>query len=153
MTRRTRTTTLPNRFGALATAVVLGAGATTALVAPAQGATADASAPVTLTADLTASGDSNGSGHAMFKINKAKKKVCATVSWADIAKPSAAHIHRKSDGEIVVDLVGSVTGGAKCATGVSKRTIQKILDKPGKYYFNVHNTPYPAGAIQGALHR
>ena len=148
MTRRTRTT-----LTALASAVVLGAGATTALVAPAQAATADASAPVTMMADLTPSGDSNGSGHATFKINKAKKKVCATVTWADIAKPSAAHIHRKSDGEIVVDLVGSVTGGAKCETGVSKKLIQKILDKPGKYYFNVHNTPYPAGAIQGALHK
>ena len=148
MTRRTRTT-----LTSLATAVVLGAGATTALVAPAQGAAADASAPVTLMADLTASGDSNGSGHAMFTITKAKKKVCATVTWTDIAKPSAAHLHRKSDGEVVVDLVGSVTGGAKCAKGVSKKLIQKILDKPGKYYFNVHNTPYPAGAIQGALHR
>jgi hypothetical protein len=135
------------------TALLLAAGATTALVAPAQAGSAGSAAPVTLMADLKASGDSNGSGHAMFTITKAKKKVCATVTWTNIAKPSAAHIHRKSDGEIVVDLVGSVTGGAKCAKGVPKKTIQKILDKPGKYYFNVHNTPYPAGAIQGALHR
>jgi hypothetical protein len=148
MTPGTRTT-----LTSLATAVVLGAGATTALVAPAQAGDADSAAPVTLSANLTASGDSNGSGHATFTITKAKKKVCATVSWTDIAKPTAAHIHRKSDGEIVVDLVGSVTGGAKCAKGVSKQLIQKILDKPGKYYFNVHNTPYPAGAIQGALRR
>ena len=136
---------------ALASALVLA----TAGSSPATPTTASATmtAPVRLMADLEASGDANGSGHAMLTLNKARKKVCATVTWSAIAKPNAAHIHRASDGSIVVDLSGSVTGGANCAKGVSKRKIQRILNHPRRYYFNVHNTPYPAGAIQGDLHR
>jgi len=53
----------------------------------------------------------------------------------------------------VVDLTGSVTGGANCATGVSRPLIRRILEHPRRYYFNVHNDAYPAGAIQGTLHR
>jgi hypothetical protein len=143
MTRRTHTTLV-------ATALLLGA---TALSGPAGASTADAAAPVTRMADLKASGDADGSGHAMFTLNKAKKRVCADVTWAAIAKPNAAHIHKVSDGSIFIDLSGSVTGGKKCTTGVSKNKIQKLIDRPGRYYFNVHNGPYPAGAIQGTLRK
>ncbi|GAA2134467.1 CHRD domain-containing protein [Nocardioides bigeumensis] len=143
MTRRTHTTLV-------ATALLLGA---TALSGPAGASTADAAAPVTRMADLKASGDADGSGHAMFTLNKAKKRVCADVTWAGIAKPNAAHIHKVSDGSIFIDLSGSVTGGKKCTTGVSKNKIQKLIDRPGRYYFNVHNGPYPAGAIQGTLRK
>lgn len=106
-----------------------------------------------LEAQLRPSGDSDGSGHADFTLNKARKKVCATVTWQDVQQPDAAHIHRASDGGVVVDLTGSVTGGSKCRTGVSKKLIGKILAHPGRYYFNVHNPTFPAGAIQGTLHR
>ena len=143
MTRRTHTTLV-------ATALLLGA---TALSGPAGASTADAAAPVTRMADLKASGDADGSGHAMFTLNKAKKRVCADVTWAGIAKPNAAHIHKVSDGSIFIDLSGSVIGGKKCTTGVSKNKIQKLIDRPGRYYFNVHNGPYPAGAIQGTLRK
>jgi hypothetical protein len=102
---------------------------------------------------LRPSGDPDGSGEAHFTLNKARKKVCATVTWQDIEQPDAAHIHRVSDGGIVVDLTGSVTGGSKCRTGVSKRVIRKLLAHPEQYYFNVHNPTYPAGAIQGTLRR
>ncbi|MFC7496575.1 MULTISPECIES: CHRD domain-containing protein [unclassified Nocardioides] len=119
---------------------------------PAQATSAER-AVVRLETTLRPSGDSNGSGEAHFTLNKARKRVCATVEWRGIQRPDAAHIHRKSDGGIVVDLVGSVTGGPKCATGVPKATIAKILDSPRRYYFNVHNATYPAGAIQGTLHR
>lgn len=106
-----------------------------------------------LTATLRASGDADGSGSATVKLNKARGKVCATISWRKIQAPAAAHIHRRSDGQVVVDLSTSVTGGAKCATGVAKGVIGSILKSPKKYYVNVHNATYPAGAIQGNLHR
>ncbi|RYB89370.1 CHRD domain-containing protein [Nocardioides glacieisoli] len=78
------------------------------------------------------------------------RRVCATISWSDIDKPIAAHIHRRSDGQVVVDLTGSVTGGTKCATA-SRRLIRRIAEQPGRYYVNVHNRTYPAGAVQGSL--
>ena len=97
------------------------------------------------------SGTPNGSGEAHFTLNKTRGRVCASVEWKNVGKPNAAHIHRGSDGGIVVNLTGSVTGGSHCATGVSKKLIGRILDHPGRYYFNVHNAAYPAGAIQGTL--
>lgn len=105
-----------------------------------------------LEATLKPSGDPDGSGEAHFRLNKARGKVCADVEWHHIATPNAAHIHRRSDGMVVIDLSGSVTGGAHCATGVKHRLIGRILEHPRRYYFNVHNATYPAGAIQGVLH-
>jgi hypothetical protein len=106
-----------------------------------------------LQAQLTPSGDPNGTGEAHFTLNRARQRVCADVEWRRIGRPNAAHIHRQSDGGIVVDLTGSVTGGARCETGVSKRLIGRIIAYPGRYYFNVHNAAYPDGAIQGRLRR
>jgi hypothetical protein len=122
-----------------------------ALVGPQAHAAGDRAAVQRLQANLKPSGDPNGSGEAQLTVNKARKRVCADVEWHRIGRPDAAHIHRKSDGGIVVDLTGSVTGGAHCATGVSKALIGAILAHPGRYYFNVHNETYPAGAIQGNL--
>lgn len=126
-----------------------------AATSPATAESATSAAPRRLDATLRggADGDANGTGHAAIRLNRATGRVCATVTFAKIGQPNAAHIHRKSDGGIVVDLSGSVTGGAKCATGVRKRVIRNILLHPKRYYFNVHNTKFPAGAIRGTLHR
>lgn len=103
-----------------------------------------------LHASLVPSGDADGSGMAMVTLRPAVRRVCASITWSGIDKPSAAHIHRRSDGQVVVDLTGSVTGGARC-TAASRRLIRRIAEKPGRYYVNVHNRAYPAGAIQGRL--
>ena len=123
------------------------------LGATASGAVAQQQAPQRLEARLRPSGDPNGSGEAHFRLSKARHRVCAAVEWHNIGTPDAAHIHRRSDGGIVVDLTGSVTGGSHCATKVPRKLIGKIVAHPGRYYFNVHNAKYPAGAIQGKLHR
>lgn len=117
--------------------------------------TADGDRPAAasrLQANLKASGDPDGSGEANFRLLRAKHKICATVEWRKIQDPDSAHIHKVSDGTVVVDLSGSVTGGANCAT-VGARKIKRINNHPRRYYFNVHNATYPAGAIQGVLHR
>jgi hypothetical protein len=106
-----------------------------------------------LEAKLRPSGDPDGSGRANVTLDKAHRRVCATITWKGIATPDAAHIHRGSDGSILVNLTGSVTHGNKCATGVSKKVIAGILAHPKRYYVNVHNPTFPAGAIQGTLHR
>ena len=144
-------TTHPVRRAALAltTSLVVALPAASAL--PAGAAPAQRAAVQRLQAHLKPSGDPNGSGEAHFTLNKARHRVCADVSWQNIQQPDAAHIHRVSDGMIVVDLTGSVTGGSHCRGHVSKRLIGRILAHPGRYYFNVHNPQHPAGAIQGRL--
>lgn len=141
------------RACALALSLFLTAGMSTATVAATAGsASAQQVAVQKLRATLSPAGDSDGSGKATIRLNRAKRTVCATATWTNIATPDAAHIHRRSDGGVVVDLSGSVTGGSKCAT-VPRRTIKQILRRPGRYYFNIHNPEYPAGAIEGRLRR
>jgi hypothetical protein len=137
----------------LVSACLAGATAGTVALSPPAASASQSQAVALLEATLRPSGDPDGSGQADFRLRKAKGRVCAAVTWSNIGAPDAAHIHRKSDGGVVVDLTGSVTGGKNCATGVSRKLIGRILDHPRRYYFNVHNTTYPAGAIQGTLHR
>lgn len=144
------------RATAAALTMCLAATASVATVgATAESASAQAQQAVAqrLEARLRPSGDPNGFGEAHFRLSRPQRKVCATVEWHRIGRPNAAHIHRMSDGGIVVDLTGSVTGGRHCARHVSRKLIGKILAHPGRYYFNVHNKRYPAGAIQGTLRR
>ncbi|UUZ57902.1 CHRD domain-containing protein [Nocardioides sp. B-3] len=115
-------------------------------------AVAHVAAPVALSATLRPSGDADGSGHAMLTLNEAGRKVCATIHWSGIADPTFAHVHKVSDGSVVVDLTGAATGGARCTRGVRRSLVRAIVARPGRYYVNVHTAPYPAGAIRGKLH-
>ena len=99
-------------------------------------------------------GDPNGAGAAIVTLYPNAHKVCARISWDRIGSPLAAHIHEGTAdvaGPVVVDLTGSVTGGPNCATGVARALIRDIKAHPRRYYVNVHNEAYPAGAIRGQL--
>lgn len=136
----------------LAAAAVGGLGSTTAQAAGAP-VQAEQRTVQRLEANLQPGGDPDGSGQAHLRFARDRGRVCATFDWQNIDQPDSAHIHRASDGGVVVDLSGTVTGGARCTTGVSHRLIGQILRHPGRYYVNVHNPAYPSGAIQGTLHR
>lgn len=138
--------TLATRAAAAISAALLLLPATTANAVPVT------SRATVLHAHLTPSGDADGSGSATVRLRPAVRRVCATISWSDIETPFAAHIHRRSDGQVVVDLTGSVTGGARCVRA-PRRLIRAIAARPGRYYVNVHNDTYPGGAVQGPLHR
>lgn len=139
-----------------AVALILASALVGTTFAPGSGATAastdvrQSAAVKLLEAKLKPSGDPNGSGQANFRMRR--HKVCASVEWRKIGDPTAAHIHKRSDGSVVVDLTGSVTSGAKCAAAGAKK-IKRIKRHPKRYYFNVHNAAYPSGAIQGVLRR
>ena len=98
-------------------------------------------------------GDPDGKGLAVIHLNAAKRTVCWSFKGvARIAKPTQAHIHlgrRGTAGNIVVAF-----GGAYKASGcvkASKSLIEKIETSPNRYYVNIHNAKYPAGAIRGQL--
>lgn len=144
-------TTLRERAAILTAAALLPAAVTTTtLVASADASTA--AVPVVLRATLSSSGDPNGSGAALVRLNKANKRVCAVLDWKKIGAPDAAHIHNRSDGAIKIDLTNAADGSG-CTSGVKKSEIADVIEHPRRYYVNVHNPKYPAGAIQGNLHR
>lgn len=143
---------VPRALAGALSAVLVGTLATTvAATSPANGS-AQAGYQV-LNANLRPGGDPDGAGTARFRLYPVRGKVCARVTWERIGTPTAAHIHRRSDGMVKVDLTGSVTGGANCATGVRTKLVRRIIEHPRRFYFNVHNEEYPAGAIQGVLRR
>jgi hypothetical protein len=108
---------------------------------------------VTLTgaAEVPGPGDPDGTGTTTLSVNLGQQQVCWQTEWANIAAPTAAHIHRGAvdvAGPVVVPLL-PVAGG--CTSNVSRDVLRAILTNPENYYVNVHNPPFPAGAIRGQL--
>jgi hypothetical protein len=118
----------------------------------------------TLTARLTGNnesprGDTNGKGAAGVTISG--NRVCLAISYSDLSRVAAAHIHRGARGQngpIVVD--PKFTGGpgargtlGRCVTPNPGTTAAQIRSNPGGFYVNVHSSEFPGGAIRGQLSR
>jgi len=91
----------------------------------------------------------------VVRLRPADRKACAYANYDRIRQPKAAHIHRGVAGvagDVVIDFTGAVTGGRNCVQA-PRKLIHRILDHPRRFYFNIHNIPYPEGAIRGQLHR
>jgi hypothetical protein len=117
-------------------------------------------ARATLEASLTGEkevlgpGDKDGRGEADVKVYKAK--VCYELEVERIKPATAAHIHRGGlsvAGPIVVELKAPTDGSSEGCKAVSNKLSKKLRGNPSHYYVNVHNDPYPEGAIRGQLHR
>jgi hypothetical protein len=99
-------------------------------------------------------GDPNGRGDAEVKVYKAK--VCYELEVERIKPATAAHIHRGGPsvaGDIVVELKAPTDGSSEGCKTISRQLSRNLREHPSRYYVNVHNDPYPDGAIRGQLHR
>jgi hypothetical protein len=139
--------------------------ALTVLAAPAATATTVSStvlsARLTGEAEVPGPGDPNGVGSARIRLGE--RRVCFTLHWSRIAPPTAAHIHVGPPGmagPVVVPLFAApgglppeLSGVSGCVAGVDPALIRAIRQHPRQYYVNIHNVPFPDGAIRGQLHR
>ena len=133
------------------------------LVGPATAQTSDGSElalPTVLHAQMTGEqevpgpGDPNGFGRATI-ILIPPDTVCYVLTARHIA-PATAHIHEAPPGEagdVVVELAPPTSGISGGCTSADPELVADIAANPSEYYVNVHNEPYPAGAIRGQLHR
>jgi hypothetical protein len=122
---------------------------------------ASAAPLATLEANLTGEqevpgpGDPNGSGHAVLKVFKTK--VCYTLEVRRIAPATAAHIHlglRGEAGPVVATLAPPPTDGSSSGcTEIPRALSLELIEHPARYYVNVHNDPFPDGAIRDQLHK
>lgn len=99
-------------------------------------------------------GDPDGSGTAHLTVNPGLGKVCYSVTVSDVAPITAAHIHlapATAAGPVVIPLApfsGDSTSG--CAD-VERDLALALISDPERYYLNVHNPVYPAGALRAQL--
>jgi CHRD domain len=125
---------------------------------------ATASAVSVFTVPLAPSGDPDGSGVAVLRIDTEAQQVCYNIVVRNIGAPTepapgigSAHIHGLPTGGIAVDLDTQfrATGtDAYVATGcvaADPDVLNAILQDPSSYYVNVHTVLFPGGAIQGSL--
>ena len=102
-------------------------------------------------------GDPDGTGLAVVSLNHGQGTVCFELTTENIATPTRGHIHAApagANGPIVVDFFnGNTVEGplSGCVEGVSQALIKDIRKNPERFYFNVHNAAFPAGAIRGQL--
>ena len=123
-----------------------------ALPASAAAPLAHLEAKMTGEKEVPGPGDPNGIGHADLKVYKAK--VCYTLKVKRIAPATAAHIHlglRGEAGPIVAPLKPPTDGSSSGCVAVPRALSLELREHPNRYYVNVHNRPYPEGAIRGQL--
>ena len=140
----------PTLLAALVLALVLIA----AVPVVASEARASLEASLTGEKEVPGPGDPNGRGEVVVEVHKAK--VCYELEVERIKPATAAHIHRGGPnvaGDIVVELKAPTDGSSEGCKAISKQLSKNLREHPSHYYVNVHNDPYPDGAIRGQLHR
>jgi hypothetical protein len=100
-------------------------------------------------------GDPNGTGTAVLRVNAGQRQVCYTLTAENIEPATAAHIHRTppDPGPVVVPLDPPTDGSSEGCATVTRELAQEIIRNPTIFYVNVHNAPFPGGAIRGNLSR
>lgn len=99
-------------------------------------------------------GDPNGFGFAHITINHETNMLCSHLTVGNIAPPTMAHIHKAPvgvAGPVVVTLPTPTDGSESGCVSVDHSLLTDIDNNPSMYYVNVHNDPYPSGAVRGQL--
>jgi hypothetical protein len=139
----------------LLAAVVLAMLAALVLALPASGdPLAILEARLTGEQEVPGPGDPNGSGKAVVKVFETK--VCYTLEVRRIAPATAAHIHlglRGEAGPVVAPLKPPTDGSSSGCVAVPRALSLELKEHPNRYYVNVHNRPFPDGAIRGQLEK
>jgi len=122
---------------------------------PAAAAPGDIMLSATLgTAAETPPTSGDATGMFMGRLNPASGQLCYTLTSQKLADLTMAHIHVGAAGVAgppVVVLSPDVP--TETCIPVDKDVAQKLAANPAGYYVNIHNTPYPKGAIRGQLTR
>jgi hypothetical protein len=100
-------------------------------------------------------GDPDGWGHAKVAVVPSMSKFCIAMQVGNIDPATAAHVHeapRGHAGPVVIPLpTPDHNGYVKGCVDADKSQLEEIRDNPSNFYINVHNHPFPEGAIRGQL--
>lgn len=99
-------------------------------------------------------GDPDGSGTATFAVNPGQGEVCYTLTVTGIEPATAAHVHRAGPdvaGPVIIPLAAPTTGMSSGCAAITRDLALELIQDPAAFYVNVHNAPFPAGAVRGQL--
>lgn len=105
-------------------------------------------------AEVPGPGDTDGRGTAELRVNPGQTEVCYTLRVSGIETSNAAHIHRGAAdvaGPVVVGLQAPAAGSSEGCATVSRELAMELIQSPAAFYVNVHNAPFPQGAVRGQL--
>jgi len=111
-------------------------------------------ATLRVASEVPGPGDPDGSGTARVTVNARKEELCYELTVTNIEPATMAHVHVGGvdvAGPVVRGLTPPATGASSGCAPISRELAIAILTDPANYYVNVHNAPYPAGAIRGQL--
>lgn len=140
-------------------ALALAAGSSLAACATVEEAVAEETADTyraTLTGNgVVGSGDPDGYATAELSISDSLDQVCYDINdIRGIGPITGAHIHRGGptvNGPVVFALEKNNEGGWSDCVELSEWTEEAFESNPTGYYFQVHTSEYPNGAIRGQL--
>jgi hypothetical protein len=98
-------------------------------------------------------GDLDGTGTAILTFNLGLGTMCYDVSVSGVDPLTAAHVHvgpATAPGPVVIPTPVGPTGGSGCVE-VARDLMLAIFRDPANYYYNVHNAPFPGGALRAQL--
>lgn len=107
-------------------------------------------------------GDQDGTATGSITVNVGQDRVCwEFTAVANVDPVNRGHIHKApagSNGGIVVDFFNVAAGTEGPLTGCTTTPLGKdllldIIRNPSAYYLNLHNVPFPGGAIRGQLEK
>jgi hypothetical protein len=118
-----------------------------------------AAAATTLTASLSGAAEvpaaGDGTGSARITLKGRKRQICFNITLKNVGSVAAGHIHKGGKtvaGPITVPLFDQSTTHPSGCVSAKRSVIRAIRLHPRRYYVNVHNATYPAGAARGQLH-
>lgn len=112
------------------------------------------STTMTGAAEVPGPGDPDGSGTATLTLNHGQGEVCFELTVSGIEPATAAHVHVGTAtvaGPVVIGLTAPTSGSSQGCVSADRELINAIIQNPENYYVNVHNAPFPAGAVRGQL--
>ena len=112
------------------------------------------SATLSGAAEVPRAGDPDGTGSFMARVNPGQGRVCYTLTVANIAAATMAHIHRGAvgvAGPVVVPLTPPTSGSSEACATITRELAMALIQHPEQYYANVHNAAFPGGAVRGQL--
>lgn len=112
------------------------------------------STPMSGAEEAPGPGDPDGSGEVVMTLNHGQGEICFQLTVQNIAPATASHIHRGPfgvAGPVVVGLPPPTSGFSSSCVAVDRDLIKEIIQNPDEFYVNVHNAPFPAGAVRGQL--